>query len=350
VIRVAFLIPGDLSSPTGGYAYDREVLSRLERHGIAGRHVALPAGYPFPTDGDLARTVGDVAACADSDVLLIDGLAYGAFPAALLAGLPKPVVALVHHPLGHEAGLDPVVARALIASETAALAMARHAIVTSPATARLLVSDLAVPETKITVALPGTARAPRAIGSPSGAALHLVAVGAVSRRKAYDVMVRALATLADRSWRATIAGAVDRQPDVADELRSLIAAAVLSDRVRMTGGLSEDDLDRLYAEADIFLMPSLFEGYGMVLAEAMARGLPIVCTTGGAAAETVPDCAALKVPPGDVACFAAAVGALLDEPATRTRLAEASWSAGQRLPDWDETTAAIAAVLKEAAR
>lgn len=347
---VAFLIPGDLSSPTGGYAYDREVLSRLARHGIAGRHVTLPAGYPFPTDGELARTESAVAACGDSDALLIDGLAYGAFPAALLASLPRPVVALVHHPLGHEVGLEPQVARRLIASEAAALAVARHVIVTSPATARLLVSDLAVPETRITVALPGTARAARAIGSPAGASPHLIAVGAVSRRKAYDVMVRALAGLTDRSWRATIAGDDNRQPDVAAEVRALITTSGLGDRVRMTGGLTEVDLDRLYAGADIFLMPSLFEGYGMVLAEAMARGLPIVCTTGGAAAETVPDAAALKVRPGDIAGFASAVRALIDEQETRRRLAEASWAAGQRLPDWDETTARIAAVIKEAAR
>ena len=64
------------------------------------------------------------------------------------------------------------------------------------------------------------------------------------------------------------------------------------DRVRMIGAVGTSELDRLYAGADLFVMPSLFEGYGMVLAEAMARGLPIVCTTGGAAAETAPDAAA----------------------------------------------------------
>ena len=103
----------------------------------------------------------------------------------------------------------------------------------------------------------------------------------------------------------------------------------------------------MYASADAFLLPSLYEGYGMVLAEAMARGLPIVCTTGGAAAETAPDAAAIKVPPGDQGALTAAIRRLLDEPDLRRRLADASWAAGQRLPRWEDTARIIAGVIKE---
>ena len=84
----------------------------------------------------------------------------------------------------------------------------------------------------------------------------------------------------------------------------------------------------------------------MVLAEAMARGLPIVCTTGGAAAKTVPDAAAIKVAPGDVARSAPSRRPrACDDAALRRRIGEASWAAGQKLPRWEDTARTIAGVI-----
>ena len=97
-------------------------------------------------------------------------------------------------------------------------------------------------------------------------------------------------------------------------------------------------------------MPSLFEGYGMVLSEAVARGLPIVCTKGGAMAKTVSDDAALKVAPGDAKSLAAALNQLLSDRALRMELANASWSQAQKLPTWADCARIIADVLKSLAR
>jgi glycosyltransferase involved in cell wall biosynthesis len=349
MLRTAFAIPGDLSTPTGGYAYDREVLARLSRHGVAVRHLALPAGFPYPDDDALDQTRTRLGNCVADEVLLIDGLALGALPPSLIEALRSPVVALVHHPLGHESGLDRAIADAFVENERAVLAFARHVVVTSPTTGRLLTTDFAIEASRITVAVPGTAKAARATGSGGRGPLQLLAVGAVSRRKGYDVLIEALAALGSREWQLTIAGDAIRAPDVAADIRTRISTAGFDDRVRMLGSVDTEMLVQLYTRADVFLMPSLYEGYGMVLAEAMARGLPIVCTTGGAAAENVPDGAGIKVPPGDAAAFAAALRSLLDAPALRARLADASWAAGQRLPDWDETTAVIAGVLHHVA-
>jgi glycosyltransferase involved in cell wall biosynthesis len=114
--------------------------------------------------------------------------------------------------------------------------------------------------------------------------------------------------------------------------------------------LGREGLDQLYAQADVLVSASLFEGYGMVLAEALVRGLPLVASTGGAAAETVPDNAALKVPPGDIAALTLALRRVIMDPALRARLAEASWTAGQALPRWSDTVGRIAAVLRKVAR
>jgi glycosyltransferase involved in cell wall biosynthesis len=345
-LPAAFAVPGALDTPTGGYAYAREILARLPAHGIAASLVRLPDAFPDPRETDLVETARLLADLPPEAALLVDGLAYGAIPAATIDALARPIVALCHHPLGLEAGLAPDRAAALVASERAALARAVRVVVTSPATAATLVRDFAVPEGRIVVAEPGTAPAARATGSPAGAPPALLAIGAISPRKGYDVLIAALARLSDRDWTLTIAGPTNRDPATVAALRAQAAQAGLAERIRFAGAVDDATRDALYAGADLFVSSSLYEGYGMVLAEALARGLPLVASTGGAAADTVPDAAALKVPPGDVAALAAALARALDDPDLRARLAEASFAAGRRLPTWDDATARIADTLR----
>jgi glycosyltransferase involved in cell wall biosynthesis len=348
--KVVFAIPGDITLPTGGYAYDREVLALLPALGLEVTHLELPGGYPNPTAADLERTSELVAGTPSDAVLLIDGLAYGAMPVALVERLNRPIVALVHHPLCIEAGVPPARADELKALETVALSCAAHVVVTSPTTARTLVADFAVPSERVAVAVPGTDAAQRATGG-GGTPLALLAVGSLVPRKGYDVLVRALAADAathGRDWTLSIVGALDRSPATVDELRDQITQAGLADRIELAGPKSRKALDDLYQSADIFVLSSHYEGYGMVLAEALARGLPIVTTTGGAAAETVPDGAALKVLPGDAEALSKALRRLIDDAALRKRLADAAWTAGQQLPRWSDTAAIVAQVIKEA--
>lgn len=341
--EVHFAIPGDIASPTGGYAYDRRLLELLVSYGIDARHLRLPGSYPEPTDADLAETERLLGAVPPQARLLIDGLAFGAMPVALLKKLKSPVIALVHHPLALETGLNGSRRSALEKSEREALAIARHVIVTSPATRRVLVSDYAVPETKITVAEPGTDPAPRATGT--GTPMQLLSVGAVSKRKGYDVLVEALSGLPMRDWRLTITGALDRDPKAVAALEQQIASERLSDRITLAGTVVPATLDRFYDSADLFVLPSLYEGYGMVLAEALARGLAIVCTTGGAAAETVPDEAAIKVPPGDAEALQRAIARVLGDNKLRKAMRRAAWENGRTLPTWNETARRVAAAI-----
>jgi glycosyltransferase involved in cell wall biosynthesis len=345
--RVAFAIPGDITLPTGGYAYDRRVLALLPSLGIDVRHLVLPGSYPQPTAADLSETQRLFSGETLDTILLIDGLAYGAMPDVMLRGVGQIIVALVHHPLCLEAGLSAARQAELHKLEMEALVLSQHVVVTSRATAKTLATDFAVPESKITVAEPGTDAADRAKGT--GKPLQLLAVGSVVPRKAYDVLVRAMAPLTGLDWRLTIVGAVDRSAEALASVTAEIARSGLQDRITLTGPADQDQLDAHYASADIFVMPSLYEGYGMVLAEAMARGLPIVCTTGGAAADTAPEAAALKVPPGDAGALTEAVGRLLREPELRAAMGEASWQAGQRLPRWEQTAQTIADVLRRIA-
>jgi glycosyltransferase involved in cell wall biosynthesis len=346
MLEVAFAVPGDLMAPTGGYAYARRLLALLPAQGVSVRHLPLPASYPHPTDADLAKTESLLRETPET-VLLVDGLAYGAMPASLVRRLGRRIVALVHHPLAFETGHGEERRVELIASEKTALGLAERIVATSASTARALEAEFDVAGSRIIVAEPGTEPAPRASGT--GAPVQLLAVGAVSRRKGYPVLVAALRDLAELDWHLTIAGSLDRAPEATAELHAAIQAARLRRRITVAGTVDESRLAHLYDQADVFVSPSLFEGYGMGLAEAMARGLPLVASTGGAAADTVPESAGLKVPPGDVAALRETLQRMIADPAARKNFAQGSWAAGQALPRWEDTAARVAETLKAVA-
>jgi len=346
VIRASFLIPGDLALPTGGYAYARRILPRLSAHAVSVRHLALPGGFPFPDEAALAAAEAALTAIPADEIALIDGLAYGALPQDLIAHVAAPIVALVHHPLGLETGLTPQDSARLIETERRALSFARRVVATSETTANTLQQDFGVPAERLSVAVPGTERAERASGG--GAVPHLLGVGAVVPRKGFDVLVEALARLTDRPWRCTIAGSIDRDPATAQSLRAQIAGAGLAERVTLTGALEASALDALYDGADIFVLPSRYEGYGMAFTEAMARGLPIVAAAAGAVPATVPRAAGLLVPPDDAPALAEALCALLDDESLRRRLGDGAYAHAQSLPGWDDTAKHVADAIHQA--
>jgi len=334
VRRFVFAVPGDLATPTGGYAYDRRMIAELGDLGWQIDVLDLGEGFPWPDETTRKTARTRLLATPAGRNIVVDGLALGVLPetASQLAGR-NPLLALVHHPLALEWGMSVQQADALRASERAALAAVQGVVVTSAATARLVASDYGVPAGHITIAPPGSDRVPLTQGSEDGV-VRLLSVGAVVPRKGFDVLIAALATLTDLSWRLTIAGDRTRDRDAAARLDADIARHSLGKRIAVPGAVSPQRLAALYAEADAFVLASHFEGYGMAYAEAVAHGLPVIGTSAGAIPETVPRDAGLLVDPGDIPALAQAMRRVIGDADLRRDLANAARAAAPGLPAW----------------
>lgn len=346
VRRVVFAVPGDLATPTGGYVYDRRIIMELRRLGCQVDVIDLGDGFPHPTAEIKAAAWTRLAGAPAGCPIVIDGLAFGVLPEAARELCERnPLVALVHHPLALETGLSPANAQALQDSERTALAAASGVVATSRSTAKLLIHDYGVAAGRITVAPPGTDRAAQAAGSHDGI-VRLLSVGSVVPRKGFDVLIAALAILADRPWRLTIAGDLTRGPAEAERLDADIARHGLGGRIDRFGALPPDRIAELYAGADLFVLASRHEGYGMAFAEALAHGLPVIGTTAGAIPDTVPPRAGILVAPDDVDALAGALRRLIDNSDERRSLAADAHAAAQKLPTWPESARLFAGALE----
>jgi len=349
VKSVVFAVPGDLATPTGGYAYDRRIITELATLGWDVEVLDLGDGFPYPSAAEHMAATARLTALTTEQPIVIDGLAFGALPnAAKALHATHQAVALVHHPLALETGLSDEEAAGLRISERVALSFARHVVATSAATARLLVSDFEVLPEHVTVVRPGTDRVTIA-ARDAGSNVSLLSVGSVVPRKGYDVLAAALAKLSDLPWHATIVGDRTRSPETARVLDAEIARLGLAERVSFKGAVAPEGLAACYAAADLFVLPSRFEGYGMAYAEAIAHGLPVIGTTAGAIPETVPASAGVLIPQDDVDALAAVLRKLIENPQERRCLAQGACAAAAHFPSWEMQAALFGNLLENLA-
>nr|WP_231988240.1 glycosyltransferase family 4 protein [Nakamurella panacisegetis] len=332
----------DPRRPSGGNRYDRRVCDGLRGRGWQVREHAVPGRWPQPED-DAFRALAEVMArFRDGAVLLIDGLIASAAPDVLLphAIRLRPVV-LVHMPAADRSA-------AAAEREHAVLQTAAAVITTSHWTRHDLLRRYGLGPALVHVAHPGTDQAVPASGSVRGG--RLLCVGAVIPGKGHDVLFEALAGLGPRAWTCTCVGALDIEPGFVHRLRRQLRGAGLGGRVRFTGPLGEPELSAAYADADLLVLASAAETYGMVVAEALARGLPVVATAVGGLPEslgrakdgTVPG---ILVPPADPRPLSAAIDHWLGDPGLRERLRHAAGQRRETLAAWSDTVAKISAVL-----
>ena len=345
--RLILIVPGSLAQRTGGYEYDRRMADGLRARGWIVDVRELDGSFPRPTPAALDDVARVLAAIPDGTTVMIDGLAFGAMPSEAEREASRlRLVALVHLPLAAEIGIDAEEAARFEASECRALAAAGRVIVTGNATASAL-ERFGVRRDRIAVVEPGTDRAPLTAGSRGGTRdpLHLLTVAAITPGKGHEILLRALGSIPEMNWRLTCVGSLERHPPTTARLRQTLGAGRLEDRVSLVGELDAAALAALYGTADFFVLPSLHETYGMVVAEALARGLPVIGTATGAIPDLVGADAGLVVRPGDADALARALSSVLTDADLRDRLAAGARRVRVRLPTWDEAVDKMAAAL-----
>jgi glycosyltransferase involved in cell wall biosynthesis len=330
------VLPGgvdDPAAPSGGNRYDRVVLSLLDRDV---HEIAITGSWPSP--GPAARSALDesITKIPDKSDVLLDGLVACGVPDLLEAHAGRlRLIVLVHLPLSHETGLSDAAAARLRDLERRTLHLATTVIATSDQAARQLAEMHGLH--RVEVAAPGVDPAPLAEPSPDGH--RLLCVASVTLRKGQDLLVTALQEhLADLPWRCTFVGALVRP------------VPHTSPGIHFAGPRTGADLDASYADADLFVLPSRAETYGMVVTEALARGLPVLATEVGGVPEALglaPDGSrpGALIPPGDPAALAGALRGWLTDPELRRSWHAAALGRRSTLPGWSETAGRLTEIL-----
>ncbi|GHC17347.1 glycosyl transferase [Kushneria pakistanensis] len=337
VRRLVLIIAGRPDQLTGGYIYDRRIVEALREINIQVEVIGLDGRFPWPDDiarESLQRALGG---CTDRSLVVVDGLAASAMPDVLEVHARRlTLVALIHHPLGDETGLDEGQRKTLLGLECQALQSAAGIIVTSRFTQRRLV-ELGVDETHISVVEPGIT--PVSIAPTDNDTPRLLCIATLIPRKGQHLLLEALADLKAHDWHCDLIGDDTRDERYTQKLRDLIVEHQLEQRVTLHGALAPEALETHWQQSDLFVLPSFYEGYGMVITEALAHGLPVITTTGGALADTLPASAGIHVPPDDAPALRNALRSLLfDDTATRSThyqtLRQGALEARRTLNDW----------------
>lgn len=351
--RVALITAGDPARRTGGYLYNSHVLGALAHSGdVTGvEQIVLP--------DDLSRTTVNALrsrlSVLQPAVVIIDSIVFPSVATiidTIQHDLGTRVLALMHmvpaDPIkeGPEASAGEAVTNAGLQRRW--LALADQIVAVSPSLREQLI-DAGAPPDRFVVILPGrdgcSTIPPPPSHHVSASGVRFLTVANWSDHKGIHRVVQALARL-DPVTSLDLAGEPG-DGEYARQVRGLIARHELNARVRVHGSLAADALGQLYAASDVFVLPSRSEGFGIVYAEAMHFGKPVIAGRVGPLPWLVEAGCGLLVPPDDVVALASAMRLLATDDGLRQHLGVNARRRAARLPTWRESEKAFREVIKD---
>ncbi len=346
-MQILFVIPGDINLPTGGYRYDRKIIDAWRKSGIKVELMSIEGNFPFPSHQEKENAIAKINNFPKADIAVVDGLLGGAAPEFLKHLSQKlPVTALIHHPLCLENGLDKETAGHLKQTEKQGLKHTNAIITTSPQTSRTVANLFNYNPSKITSVLPGVERGIISNGSDSET-INLLCVGSIIERKGHKDLLEALSSLKHLNWKLDCIGSTQFDKSLYANLQSRVTQEELSQKITFHGDVSEQALEAAYSSADIFVLPSLFEGYGMAYAEALVRGIPVIGTIAGAIPETVPENCGILVEPSNIPALSSVIETMITDKKLRNNYRNNAIAAEPNFPTWESSADKFAGILKE---
>jgi glycosyltransferase involved in cell wall biosynthesis len=345
-VRVAFVTVGDTSRLTGGYLYNAHVLAALRERGVEAEEI-VPCGASPQEQEEAASRIGSVLDPRRYDVIVVDALArIVCAPQLDRWREERPVVAMVHELPNVAAPEDTTDKERRYEGP---LLRSDRLISVSEHGAEIL-ENRGVPTGRIRVVPPGFDRLTPGSGVRSSIHDDMVRALCVAQwipRKGILDLVRAWALHERPEASLEFIGEMDADPAYTTSVRAAMADAPGASII-VRGPVDDAALGDAYAAADLFVLPSRYEGYGVVYAEALAHGLPVIACDAGPVPELVGEEAALLVPPGDVEALSGALDLLLKDPALRDRMSAAARRRAGELARWEDTAAGFLRVLNEA--
>ena len=333
--------------PSGGNTYDRRLGDALRAAGWSVVVREVGGRWPWPAASGRAALDAALHSVPDRGPVVLDGLVASSAPDVVVPACGRlHVVVLLHMPLGLDADRPPTT------EERSVLAAAASVVVPSEWLRGWLVRSYGLRPGRVRVVAPGADPALHADGTAGGG--NLLCVAAVSAHKGHDVLVDALTRISDLPWRCVCAGSLTADPGFVVRLGQQVRGVGLHERLQLAGPLAPDALDAAYRQADVVVVPSRAETYGLVVTEALARGVPVIASDVGGVPEALGWTSrrarpGLLVPPGDVEALAGALQSWLVRPALRRTLRERARERAQTLPRWSATADGVARLLAEVA-
>jgi glycosyltransferase involved in cell wall biosynthesis len=341
----------DRDIPTGGNVYNQNLVTELRALDVHTQLHALAGPWP---EGDASSHTQLARALREAPVSLVDGIVACGAPDVITAAVDSGhmIILVLHLPISDELGLEPSQRERYPALEARAVQAASGVLCSSRWSAARLSGRFG--RRDVGVAVPGVRSAAVAQGSQHTGHPHFLTVASLTPTKDQLTLVRALALIADLPWTAALVGSDEAAPTYAAQVRGEIASAGLAERISVPGLLAGDALNREWDAADLFVLPSRTETYGLVIGEALARGIPAVVPAGTGAVEALAQATSSRsdqlpgtaIPPSDPAGMAALLRSWLTEPALRHAWRQGALARRDTLPGWRHTAEAVLAYLE----